>query len=209
MRRAADWTLLLAFILPFLAAWWWLASYDVRFLVTMVPLLGVTAALMLEEWTHWLTARMTPNWQSISGWVAAVLVVAMAPFALQRAVDSKRAILEHPLMNDVEKHRVRLGGLYDLALAINDLPAGSRVAGVPSETLYHTDSARLGAVNQTATDGPPWSLAGVYDYVAYDFHARPIPQWSTAAIPILHTIDGYYLYATEPPAPVACGSSGL
>jgi hypothetical protein len=110
-------------------------------------------------------------------------------------------------MTDAEKHRVRLGGLYDLALAINELPAGSRVSGVPSETLYHTDQTRLGAVSQATTDGPPWSLACTYDYVAYDFHAKATPEWMSVAIPILNTNDGYYLYSTGLSAFAACESA--
>jgi hypothetical protein len=206
-RRMSPWTVLLAIVLPFFAAWWWLASYDVRFLVTIVPLLSVVGALMLHETAEMLATRMAPNWQRGATWVGALLVLATAPFALQRAVDSKGAIVQNPLMSDADKHRVRLGGLYDLALAINALPAGSRVLGVPPLAVYHIDWARLPAISDTAPDMPPWNYSQTYDYVAYDFQGKENPGWSYSAVPILNTFDGYYLYATHTINPPAADGS--
>jgi hypothetical protein len=79
-------------MLPFIAAWWWLASYDVRFLVTVVPLLGVMGACMIDEAGEWLANRIHPGWGARLAWAAALLALAMMPLALHKSVDGKRAI---------------------------------------------------------------------------------------------------------------------
>jgi 4-amino-4-deoxy-L-arabinose transferase-like glycosyltransferase len=194
--RTSGWFLLLAFTLPFIAAWWWLASYDVRFLVTVVPLLGVMGACMIDEVGERLANRIHPGWSARLAWAAALLALAMMPLALHKSVDGKRAILKDPLMTDEDKHRVRLGGVYEVALAINQLPTGSRILGVPSLSLYHIDRGRLGEISEAVSAGPPGSLAAAYDYVVYHFGDADIPAWTLAATPILQTSDGYFLYPT-------------
>jgi 4-amino-4-deoxy-L-arabinose transferase-like glycosyltransferase len=192
--RRWGWITLLAFALPFLAAWWWLASYDVRFLVTAVPLLGVTAACMIDEIAEGLAARLSPGWGK---WAVALLTLAMLPLALTKAVDGKRAILRDPLMTDEEKHRVRLGGLYDVALAINRLPPGSRILGVPSLSLYAIDRSRFRELSEARSEDPPWSLASSYDYVVYRIPSGASLGWLLPGPPILQTDDGFYLFSTH------------
>jgi hypothetical protein len=99
-------------------------------------------------------------------------------------------------MSDMEKHQIRLDGLYDLSIAINHLPAGSRILGVPSLSLYHIDSRRLGAISEARTEDPPWTWTASFDYVVYDFRSQESPAWSSMASALLHTQDGYALYAT-------------
>jgi len=203
--RARRWMLLLAFVLPFLAAWWWLASYDVRFLVTVVPLLGVTAACMIDEIAEGLAARLSPGWGK---WGVALLALAMLPLALTKAVDGKRAILRDPLMTDEEKHRVRLGGLYDVALAINRLPPGSRILGVPSLSLYAINRSRFQELSEARSEDPPWSLASSYDYVVYRIPPGASLGWLLPATPILQTDDGFFLFSTYTPAMPQTGPTG-
>jgi hypothetical protein len=202
-RIVADWSLgrsgwlvLLAFTLPFIAAWWWLASYDVRFLVTVVPLLGVMGACMIDEVGERLANRIPRGWGARLAWAAALLALAMIPLALHKSVDGKRAILNDPRMTDEDKHRVRLGGVYEVALAVNQLPAGSRILGVPSLSLYHIDRGRLGEISEAVSAEPPGSLAAGYDFVVYHFGDADIPAWTLAATSILQTADGYSLYPT-------------
>jgi hypothetical protein len=197
--RAKGWMVLLALVLPFLAAWWWLASYDIRFLVTVVPLLGVAAASMIDEIVEGLAVRLSPGWGK---WAAALLTLAMLPLALYKAVDGKRSILRDPLMTDEEKHRVRLGGLYDVALAINRLPPGSRILGVPSLSLYAIDRSRFQELSEARSEDPPWSVASSYDYVVYRIPPGASLGWLLPATPILQTDDGFFLFSTHtPPLP--------
>ncbi len=199
--RKWGWITLLTFVLPFLAAWWWLASYDLRFLVTVVPLLGAMGGCMIDEIVEALAKRLRPGWGARAAWFGALLALAMAPLALHKTIDGKRAILHDPLMSDEDKHRVRLGGLYDLALAINRLPDGSRILGVPSLSLYHIDRGRFQALSEARSEDPPWSLAATYDYVVYRFPAGESAAWASSATPILLTDDGFSLYSTHTPGP--------
>jgi hypothetical protein len=187
----------LAFVLPFLAAWWWLASYDVRFLVTMVPLLAAIAGCMLDEAAGRFGDRLHPGWARRAGWAGALLALALMPLALHKTVDGKRAILRDPLMTDAEKHLVRLGGLYEMALAVNRLPDGSRILGVPSLSLYHIERARFPVLSEAASQEPPWSLAERFDFVIYRFSPGAVPGWAEATTPILETGDGFSLYSTR------------
>jgi hypothetical protein len=195
-RRTPAWLVLLGWIGPFVAAWWWMASYDSRFLVTVVPLLAVTAALMLDDVRRHLSDRLSARGIRAAALVASLLVLAMAPFALQKAVEGKRAILQDPSMTDEVKHRVLLGGVYDIALAINRLPPGSRILGVPSLSRYHIDAAHRTAISEAQTEQPPWEQTSGYDYVIYRFAQGQEPEWAVGVKPILETPDGYFLYAT-------------
>jgi hypothetical protein len=195
-RIEAGWVILLAYITPFFAAWWLLASYETRFLVTLVPLLAAAAALMIDDAVKMMTRSVAGRMMTAASWIAALLVLAMAPAALLKAVDGKRAILRNPWMDDADKRRVRLGGTYDLAQAINRLPAGSRVVGVPSLAMYHIDQRRLGTLSQDTVDTPPHRWEDSYDYVVYFFDdARP--SWTAELTPIFQSEDGYALYPTK------------
>jgi hypothetical protein len=195
LRRITVWNFLLALALPFLGAWWWWASYDVRFLVTVVPVMSVAGASMLEDAAAHLGS---PEARRRIAWVGALAVLILTPFALQKTVEGKWAILRDPWMSDSEKHRERLGGLYDLALEINRLPVGSRVVGVPSLSLYHIDTARFSELSQAMPDGAPWDFSPAYDYAIYSFRGEDKPSWFSAATPMSTTDDGYYLYSTRP-----------
>jgi hypothetical protein len=195
------WTVLLAFVLPFFAAWWWWASYDVRFLVTIVPTLSVMAAVAIDDVATRVQARIPLPWRTRAAWLGAAALAALAILPMQQAVQGKRAIFQNPFMTDLEKHRVRLGGVYDLALAINRLPEGSRVLGVPALSVYHLDRRHASGVSLAASEAAPWDVDAGYDFVVYDFGGEEKPGWAAAATPILETDDGYSLYSTEADGP--------
>ena len=192
----SGWMILLIMVLPFYAAWWWLASYDIRFLVTIVPLLGVLAGLTIDEWSTLLQKRLSPAWNALAQWAAIACVLALIPFAVSKAVLYKGSILHKPFMGNAEKHRIVLGGLYDVALAVDDLPPGSRIVGVPSAARYHIDLTRFPTVSEQVVEVPPSELAGDYDYAVYRFMEDSPPGWmDDATPPLLRTADGYSLYA--------------
>ncbi len=193
-NQHSSWVVLLIMVIPFYAAWWWLASYDIRFLVMIIPLLGVMAALMLDDWLAGLRTRLSSTWTARARWAAIACILALTPFSLSKAINYKGVVLNRPFMDDAEKHRIVLGGLYDLAMAINHLPTDSCIVGVPSMARYHIDLTRFKMVSEKKIDTPPDELAGYYDYVAYKFADGKVPGWAHDAKPLLETTDGYFLY---------------
>jgi hypothetical protein len=197
-RKSSVWFVLLAFVIPFFLAWWALASYDVRFLVTLVPSLSVLAAVTLNEVLAHLRRATTRQLRAIASWSGAILVLLLIPSALGKTVKHADVILNSPSMNESEKHRILLGGIFDIAEAINGLPRGSNVIGVPQMALYHIDTARLGRVSLELSDRPPWDLAPEVDYLVLDLDGGALPEWGEQVQPLVQTPDGYLLYPTSP-----------
>jgi hypothetical protein len=104
-KRRAVASLLLALTLPFFAVWWWLASYDPRFLLLFLPLLCVVAALSAE----WVWDRLHENWRASIRPVLLVVAVALSLYMLWISVEYKDAILRQPLMDDASKRAIVLG----------------------------------------------------------------------------------------------------
>jgi hypothetical protein len=194
-RSAARWHVLLALTIPFLAAWWWFASYEARFLVTIAPLLAAMTALMLGDAAAAIQRTLSPGLVRVAS--AAAMVVAVAAFgvSLRKIVEHKAVLVRHPFLGDADRHRIRLGGLYDLALALNALPRGSRVAGVPSIIGYHVDSNRFAELAWDRTPSDSDALHE-FDYVVYA-SGRRLPSLNQS--PMLHTVDGYELAAVSSP----------
>jgi hypothetical protein len=194
----SRWFLLLVVALPFLSAWWWFASYDARFLMTILPVLAVMAALMLDDLTEALRENASPPLIRAAMMAATAVTVIAIPVALRKTVEHKRVLLQNPFLDDAGRHRVRLGGLYDLAAAINQLPAGSRIAGAPAMIRFHLSSSRLESIDGTVISGPPESVADRYDFVVYRTGpSAPLP-WSKARQPVLQSGDEYVLLGTRP-----------
>ncbi len=190
--------LLVSVVAPFVAAWWWWASYDPRFLVTLLPVAAGFSGWLLDEAIEGLEARHLRH----ARWVAALVVTAVVigtPIALRRAVEHKRELLAHPWMNDLERHRLQVGGLYELAHAINRLPAGVRVSGVPPAARYYLDLDRRPRVAWASANESPCAEA-------FDFHVLSPPARETAARApclgrmVLRTSDGYRLIRAAEPA---------
>lgn len=199
-RRADAAHLLVALALPFLLAWWWLASYEVRFLTTILPLLAVLAALMIDDVVDWAPARLATAGVHVLRLGVVLLVAAAAAAAMRKTIEHKTAIAASVWLTDEERHRVRLGGLYDLARALNRLPPGSRVAGVPPVIRFHLDLDRLGLVDARVPEhaGQP----GGYDYiVTHGAPGEPVgvgPPGRDLARVVLETADGYRLMRAVP-----------
>jgi hypothetical protein len=196
-KKAKQWALLLIYTLPFYAAWWWMADYDPRLLMVTTPLLAVMAALMLENLAQILRVHLTAAWFRLATTLVAVALISTAPFSLRQAVQHKPVIVIHPLSTDAEKHRVCLGGLYDLAKAINRLPPGSRIAGVPGMSRYHVDLERLVVLPDVNLGVPPEKLSVECDYAVYRFPEGEKPDWALGRRWLFRTADGYWLCATK------------
>lgn len=101
LRQRDEATLfLLWWTLPFFAAWWLFVSYDPRFLLLFLPLLGVLAGIWLAQ--MWQRMGGT-RWLLIAVW-AVVLVLALQ--ATWNSVEFKRELLRQPIMDDATRHDV-------------------------------------------------------------------------------------------------------
>ncbi len=192
-RQLDQWVLLLIYALPFCAAWWWMANYDPRLLMVVTPVLAVMAALMLETVAGVVKTRVPVAWRPGITLAMTLILLAMAFFSLRQAVQHKPVIASRPWSTDEEKHGVCLGGLYDLAKAVNQLPSGSRVAGVPAMSRYHIDLDRLTVLPDVRCDVRPEMLSVDCDYVVYKFPGDERPDWALEQRWLFHSPDGYWL----------------
>jgi hypothetical protein len=192
-----HWSVLALYVWPFLAAWWWAASYEPRLLMAIIPLLAAMAALMVDDAVVAISQAVSPDTRKRFDLVAAIMVALMALVALRQTVEHKALLIQGLRLDDAAKHRVRIGGLYDLAAALNALPRGSRVTGVPEMTRLHLDEGRFSRLDWTARHSPPDRFADDYDFVAYRHEDRSPYPWETMNPAIIKTSDGYALFATH------------
>ena len=187
--RPAD-ALFAAAVLPFVAAWWWFASYDPRFLVTLLPLAAGFGGGLLDEGLERITKAGSAATRTGGTLLAATLVVGILAAARQ-SVEHKKEVLLRPLMNDLARHRVQVGGLHELGLAIGKLPAEARVSGVPAMARFYIAPSRLGQI----TWGPSGSgsPAGGYTYAASAPPGRGERPEPPAGRLVFRSEDGYTL----------------
>jgi len=87
---------------PFFVMWFWLASYDPRFVLLFLPFLAVLAGMMVADiWERLGQRRRTPILA-----ISLLLVVILSGFAAWNSVDYKRALLQDPLMTHEEKQQL-------------------------------------------------------------------------------------------------------
>jgi 4-amino-4-deoxy-L-arabinose transferase-like glycosyltransferase len=90
---------LLLWIVPFFSAWWWFASYDPRFLASLVPLTcALGGATCWRVWS-WLPDDV----RRIAAPTLAVVAIALALLSAYTIVEYKDDILRNPLMTHEEK----------------------------------------------------------------------------------------------------------
>jgi hypothetical protein len=206
-RPPAGWTVLVLYAGPFAAVWWRTASYEPRFLMAILPVLATMAALTLDDVWIAAGARLSGAGARMLRWAAVAATAAATVIALRQTVEHKGALLRGWQLDDAAKHRIRLGGLYDLAVAMNHLPAASRVTGAPAMVRFHLDAEHFAQLDWTPRSAPPDSFADRYDYVAYQ-PARTSRTWEDTTPAILRTGDGYALFATHPLVGARGGTSG-
>lgn len=132
---------LLVFALPFVALWWRLASYEVRFLMTILPLAAVMGARALVRISVWLPRPASAPVRRALALGAAALVIALAIPAARKAVQFKNDLIDDPLMNDAARHRVALGPVYDVARYLDALPADGVILSDTYFLPFHVHTA--------------------------------------------------------------------
>ena len=198
----ARWGLCAAVVLPFLTAWWWLASYDPRFLLLILPVLAAMAAGMLAELAELIGLALSPGRARRATWAAVVLAVLALPLALRAAVEHKWVLLAGRFLDGEARREMQLGGLPALARAVNLLPDGCRVINVPPMARYYVDARRLDVrFGESRVPRPPAELAAEADYVAFRLREEPPAEWAHDGRLRLRTGDGYALYRTRGDGP--------
>ncbi len=188
-RELALMALLIGY-LPFFAVWWALFSYEDRFLLTLTPLIAVMGARGVRVIADRLIPPRPVQSRRLIIGLSALIVVCALP-AASDAVLFKGEILHHPLMSDADKHRVRLGGRYDLALYLQTLPVSSRTLTDDTLLAYSAFPAQIITSGWPAT---PVALAG-YDYWALK-PGETLPDWFGTPTPVFQS-GGYRLYALQ------------
>lgn len=180
---------LLVFALPFAAAWWRLASYEVRFLMTILPLVAVMGARAVVRIVERLSQPRGAPVRRAALVVGAALLIALALPAARKAVLFKGEIVRDPLMDDAARHRITLGPVYDVARFLDALPAEGTIL---SDTYFLPFYVRRA---QVAVGGLPRRDAlAHYSYLVLSPDS-PLPGALTAEDATLLTeIDGFRVY---------------
>ncbi len=188
-REVASVMLLIGY-LPYFAVWWAHFSYEDRFLLVLTPLIAVMGARCLLTLGAWLKIprqailRQPPR---LSIGLMGLLILCTLP-AANDAVQFKFDILHHPLMSDSDKHRVRLGGRYDVALFLQTLPADSRTLTDDTLLPYPAFPA------QVIVGGWPASAADLKPYGYWALKpGETLPAWAGAMQPSFQS-GGYRIY---------------
>lgn len=148
---------------PFAAAWWWVASYETRFLQAIYPLLCVMGArALLGAWEALRRERASLRPAIQAGLLALILLLALP--AARKALDFKAELARAPLMSDEERHRVALGPLYDLARYLHTLPAEGTT--LSDNNLLPFLAAEQGRLRVAVGGLPDRATLARYDYLA-------------------------------------------
>jgi hypothetical protein len=195
--RADRWYAPMALLMPFLAAWWWFASYEARFLVTVIPLLAAMSASMIDDVGGFIRMRLNPTGVRVAVFAIVAVIIGATAVSVRKAVEHKAILVHQPWLDNDERHRVRVGGLYDLAVALSGLPPASRVGGVPPMARYYLDRRRFARLEFATQRAAPSDLAHDYDYVVYEGLAGQTYAQRSVPEPLMRTPDGYVLFATK------------
>jgi asparagine N-glycosylation enzyme membrane subunit Stt3 len=182
--------LLLIYLLPFAAAWWWMASYDTRFLLTVLPLVAVMGAhVLIEGWDRlWGGRPLRPAVQIVLG----VLLIGLALPSARTALIFKGDMLRHPLMSDATRHRIRLGPAYDVALYLNAIPAEGLILTDSQSLAPHVEPAQVVVGGLSSRD----QLAH-YRYLVLS-NSNPLPDFvQPGDVSLLTEIGGFRVYRVD------------
>jgi 4-amino-4-deoxy-L-arabinose transferase-like glycosyltransferase len=105
LKEAKARSFLLWLTLPFFGVWWWLVSYDLRFLLLFLPLCCVLGGAAL--WEAW-TRLHDPLRRWLRPLVIAIAVI-LTVVAAWLSVEYKDEILRDPFMGDAARHAIVLG----------------------------------------------------------------------------------------------------
>lgn len=188
--------LLLIFYVPFFAAWWLFASYDVRFLFGVLPIaavMGAYAVATLLRWLNRFTWFSSFHQHPAGRAVIVVGLLALASLPMFTAVDFKTELIRQPFPSDEEKHRITYGARYDMAQWINaNVPRGSVIWSQDLLLPFLVDDRRVVGGGWPTS---PEQFAG-YDYWLLS-PSDVLPAWFDDAFTStqpLHESAGYRLY---------------
>ena len=108
--------LLFGFTIPFWLVWWWLFSYDPRFLVMIWALMSVAAGWLAVSAHDLLPARAKPA----LNFVLPLLLVAIAAPALFQAVEHKNELLKTPLISEEDRLRLYVHEGFDVVFWLEE-----------------------------------------------------------------------------------------
>lgn len=184
---------LLIFYAPFFVIWWALFSYDARFLLVLTPFVAVMGGHFALSIAARLSAPQLVPQPRITALQIGVLLLLVLP-AASAAVDYKPELVRHPFMSDADKHRVRLGNRYDVGLYLSTLPPGAHIWTGDVLLPYYVDGGSV------MVGGPPTpeQLAD-YQYWVLTPGETP-PDW-LSAVPPIHEVGGWRVYAVPKPSP--------
>jgi 4-amino-4-deoxy-L-arabinose transferase-like glycosyltransferase len=198
LRRTPDTrdqaALLLIGVIPFSVAWWWAASYETRFLLAVLPLFAVMGAHAVTRAAH-LIQSVTRRRDALpyALQIAAVLIlVVLALPAARKAVSFKSDIAHHPLMGDVQRHRVAVGPIYDAARYLNAIPAAGHILSDNYFLPFYVN--RAGRVEVIAGGLNQRENLALYDYLVYSRGHRPPRFVQDSDVNLLTDIDGFRVY---------------
>jgi len=182
--------LLLVTVLPFAAAWWWMASYDTRFLLAALPGIAVMGAWATVAIWSALAARYSLDLKRAFQVALLVIVLLLALPSARKALTFKGDLARDPLMDDDKRHRIVLGAIYDVADYLTALPAEGRLLTDNHFLPFHAGvEGRL----QVIVGGlPQRESLGRYDYLVL---GGALPDVVAAEdVELLTTIGGFTVY---------------
>ncbi|GAB4574159.1 MAG: hypothetical protein Kow0077_19290 [Anaerolineae bacterium] len=183
--------LLLGCSVPFWGVWWWLFSYDIRFLLMIWSLAAVMGAdVLLALGDGVMRAVRLPRW--VTRRALPLVVVVLALPAMRMGVDYKPALLRQPWMDDTARHVQQIGPRW---LTVDWLkrhtPAGARVLVADTKLAFNVLAAGFEVTFSVLTEP---ALVHQYDY----WIASPgqQPDWlADSGLEAVYAVDGYRVYA--------------
>jgi len=175
---------------PFAAAWWWVASYETRFLQAIYPLLCVMGARALLGAGEARRERGSLRPAIQAGLLALILLLALLP--ARKALDFKTELARAPLMSDEERHRTVLGPLYDMARYLGALPAAG--TALSDSTLLPFLAAEEGRLRVAVGGLPDRAALARYDYLAVRTDTPLLRVAQPGDVTALATFGPYTVY---------------
>lgn len=182
--------LVLLGILPLAAAWWWMASYDSRFLLAVLPAVAVIGARALQHAWDALETRFAITQARALHVALLVVVIVLALPSARKALSHKGDLARDPLMDSARRYELALGPVVDVADYVRALPAEGRLL---TDNNFLPFLAEHEGRREVIVGGLPERAAlARYDYLVL---ARDLPDVVTPGdVELLATIDRFRVY---------------
>jgi hypothetical protein len=175
---------------PFAIAWWWAASYETRFLLTIYPLFCVMGArALMRVWEAWGGKRAL---RPACRLALVALLLALALPAARKALNHKGALLRDPLMDDAARHEQVLGSIYDAARYLRDLPAAG--TALTDDYFLPFYAAQEGRLRVVVGGLPDRAALSRYDYLVVRTGSPLLRVAAAGDLTRLATVGAYDVY---------------